>query len=164
MLVGAFSVNAYSVPRSTNAADVVIDYHSGDLAKIRQSLSSDFVVDSQLTVELHTGSRRNILTHRPTLFDIELFHLGGDPHDQTRFKRRRQLLLPDLQIEAVIPTPEDVLIQKLRWQRDKDLADARLLIDVQGERLNWEYIYHWAEQHDTADLLKRLRSKTRDRG
>ena len=76
---------------------------------------------------------------------------------QARFSRRCRLRLPDLQIEAVIPTAEDVVIQKLRWQRDKDIADVRIVIAVQAARLDWSYIHYWTDQHGTTDLLRRLR-------
>ncbi len=106
-----------------------------------------------------TGTIRNILTYTPTKFEIELFRLGNDPHHQARFARRRSLPLPDLQIEAVIPTAEDVVIQKLRWQRDKDIADVRVVIAVQANRLDWTYIQQWTDQHGTTELLNRIKSE-----
>ena len=159
MLVGAFSSNAYGYPRATKDADIVIDYEEGVLKKICDSLGSDFKLDLQTGFELMTGSIRNILTYTPTKFEIELFRLGKDPHHRERFARRRRLPLPDLQIEAVIPTAEDVVIQKLRWQRDKDLADVRIVIAVQAARLDWSYIQHWTDQHGTTELLNRLKSE-----
>lgn len=159
MLVGAFSSNAYGYPRATKDADIVIEYEEGVLKKICDSLGSDFKLDPQTGFEIMTGSIRNILTYSPTKFEIELFRLGKDPHDQERFTRRRRLPLPDLQIEAVIPTAEDVVIQKLRWQRDKDLADVRIVIAVQAARLDWSYIQRWTDQHGTTDLLSRLKNE-----
>ena len=85
--------------------------------------------------------------------------IGKDPQHQERFARRRRLALPDLQIEAVIPTAEDVVIQKLRWQRDKDLADVRIVMAVQAARLDWSYIQQWTDQHGTTELLNRLKSE-----
>jgi hypothetical protein len=161
MLVGAFSSNAYGYPRATKDADIVIEYVEGVLTKISDSLGSDFKLDPQTGFEIMTGSIRNILTYTPTKFDIELFRLGKDPHHHERFARRRRLSLPDLQIEAVIPTAEDVVIQKLRWQRDKDIADVRIVIAVQAARLDWSYIQHWTDQHGTTDLLRRLRIELR---
>jgi hypothetical protein len=130
LLVGAFSSNVYGYPRATKDADIVIDYREGILSKICESLGNDFKLEPQTGFEMMTGTIRNILTYTPTKFEIELFRLGNDPHHQARFARRRSLPLPDLQIEAVIPTAEDVVIQKLRWQRDKYLADVRVVIAV----------------------------------
>ncbi|MFN7804082.1 MAG: hypothetical protein ACK5TO_08720, partial [Planctomycetaceae bacterium] len=42
MLVGAFSSNAYGYPRSTNDADVVIEFHAGILKTIQNSLGKEF--------------------------------------------------------------------------------------------------------------------------
>lgn len=159
MLVGAFSSNAYGYPRATKDADIVIEYEEGVLKRICESLGSDFKLDPQTGFELMTGSIRNIITYSPTKFEIELFRLSKDPHHQERFNRRRRLPLPDLQIEAVIPTAEDVVIQKLRWQRDKDIADVRIVIAVQAARLDWSYIQHWTDQHGTTNLLNRLKSE-----
>lgn len=158
MLVGAFSSNAYGYPRSTNDADVVIEFHAGILKTIENSLGKEFRLNPQTSFELMTGTLRNVLTHIPSRFEIELFRLRDDPHDQLRFARRRRLLLPDLQIEAVLPTAEDVIIQKLRWNRDKDLADARVVLAVQADRLDWQYLRSWTDQHGTTAALDRLLS------
>lgn len=159
MLVGAFSSNAYGYPRATKDADIVIDYREGVLKALRSALGSDFQMDLQSGFELITGTIRNLLTYVPTKFEVELFRLGTDPHDQERFTRRRHLYLPDLKVEVVIPTAEDVVIQKLRWHREKDIADARVVIAVQSNRLDWGYIRHWTDQHGTSELLTRLKSE-----
>ena len=64
-------------------------------------LGDDFKLDPQAGFELKTGTIRNIMTYIPTKFEIEFFRLGADEHDQERFARRRQLALPEFQIEAV---------------------------------------------------------------
>lgn len=159
MLVGAFSSNAYGYPRATKDADIVVQYQEGLLVTLCAWLGDDFKLDPQAGFELKSGSIRNIVTYIPTKFEIEFFRLVADEHDQERFARRRQLALPDLGIEAVIPTAEDVVIQKLRWQRDKDIADVRTVISIQSGRLDWTYIQHWANKHGTIELLNRLRSE-----
>ncbi len=55
-----------------------------------------------------------------------------------------------------IPTAEDVIVQKLRWHRDKDLGDVRNVIAVRSGELDWEYIRRWAGTHGTLELLERL--------
>ncbi len=76
MMVGAFSSNAYGYPRATNDADFVIEYREGALSTLRKSLGIEYDLDPQMSFELMTGSIRNILTFKPTKFDIELFRLG----------------------------------------------------------------------------------------
>jgi hypothetical protein len=76
-------------------------------------------------------------------FTIELFELSSDPHDQSRFERRRKLTL--LSREAWLPSAEDVIVQKLRWckraKRGKDFDDVVSVLGVQGpDTLDWRYI------------------------
>lgn len=42
------------------------------------------------------------------------------------------MTIASLGIEATIPTAEDIVIQKVRWQRSKDIIDARRLTDILG--------------------------------
>jgi hypothetical protein len=156
ILVGACSSNVYGNPRSTQTAEFVIEYHTGVLKVLGEALGDDFTLDSQISLELQTGTLRNILTYNPTQFDIELFRLSTDPHDRERFARRCRLRLPDLSIDAVLPTAEDVIIQKLRWGRDKDLADARVVLAVQAPQLDWGYLRSWTDRHGTTSVLDRL--------
>src|SRR4051812_30052739 len=81
MLVGALSVNAYGIARSTKDADFVVDLRSGDLREIINRLGSEFRLDPQMQVEMYTGSVRSIVHHLPTEFQIELFRLNrNDEH------------------------------------------------------------------------------------
>jgi hypothetical protein len=96
-------------------------------------------------------------------FKIELFDLGSDPHDQERFARRRRVEFEGL--ETFLPTPEDVVIQKLRWcrggNRSKDYNDVRDVMSVQGDALDWEYMRGWCGKHGTLELLEEVREATR---
>jgi predicted transcriptional regulator len=122
-------------------------------------LSSDFYMDRQLSFETITNSVRNVLTYRPTGFDIELFRLSDDPHRQARFERRKTETIPGADLVADIPTAEDVIIQKLRWQRDKDISDARNVIHAQLDNLDWDYLHRWTDEHGTTELLEQLRNE-----
>ena len=156
MLVGSFSSNYYSYPRATNDADFVIEYTDGVLGQLIAGLNQDFILDQQLSFETITGSLRNVLTFLPTKFDIELFRLSDDEHDMLRFERRKAVAVLELQTKAVLPTAEDVIIQKLRWQREKDISDARKVLQIQFTKLDWKYIRHWTGKHGTDNLLETL--------
>ena len=48
-----------------------------------------------------------------------------------------------------------MVVQKLRWGRNKDLDDARDVLAVQGpESLDMDYISRWCEIHGTATRLR----------
>jgi hypothetical protein len=60
-----------------------------------------------------------------------------------------------------VHSPEDILLQKLRWFRlggersDRQWRDVLGLVQVQGPRLAVEYLRRWAEQLLVADLLEK---------
>ena len=98
--------------------------------------------------------------NRPFL-KIELFELFDDPFVMAQFERRKKMVVPTLGVITFVPTAEDVIIQKLRWARDKDLLDALDVIIVQQlANLDMDYIRHWCREHGTegrlVDALERI--------
>ncbi len=80
LLVGALSSNAWGIARSTKDVDIVVAFDSISVVEFSKQLGTDYRLDRQLQLETLTGSVRNVLTHLPTGFDIELFRLNDDPH------------------------------------------------------------------------------------
>lgn len=159
MIVGALSCNLYGVPRASVDADIVVDLRSNSILPVLDQLGTDFKCDPQLSFELLTGSHRNVIHYLPTGFDIELFHLGNDEHHHTRFKRRIAIELPELGRNAQVQTAEDLIIQKLRWARRKDLDDIVNVLTISASKLDWDYILLWTQKHETIDLLNELRQE-----
>jgi hypothetical protein len=148
MVSGALASNFYGVPRATQDADVVIDHKRLPLDLLTERLQRDFDVDAQPGFESVTGSLRLVARARRTPFDIELFGLTDDRHDQARFARRR--FVDVLGRTVAVPTAEDVVINKLRWfaraGRRKDFEDARNVIAVQQASLDWPDIHQWCRE------------------
>lgn len=155
MLVGSFSSNYYGIPRSTEDADFVLQVEPARLQALTDRLGPDFVSDPQLSFETNTGTFKCLLMHRDTSFKVELFMLSQDAHDQERWRRRT--VVPDLDRHVWLPSPEDVVITKLRWFRSKDLEDVKDVVGVQGNRLDWPYIESWCAKHGTLGRLAAVR-------
>jgi hypothetical protein len=159
MIVGSLATNFYCVPRSTQDADIVVHARLISVArKVRDRVPS-LSLDPQIQLESITATQKAVLHEDENDFDIELFGLSSDEHDQERFARRLQVEL--LGIQAWVATAEDMIITKIRWcqhvGREKDVADARNLIAVQNANLDWPYIEQWCERHGTLEILNRLR-------
>jgi hypothetical protein len=156
MLVGSFSSNLYSFPRSTKDADFVVELSQISLGALMSSLGADFALDPQMSFETVTATMRHVITHRDSGFKVELFGLSNDPHDQLRFSRRRPA--PFLGRTIWVPRAEDVVITKLRWskggRRRKDVEDVENVLAVQGDALDFGYIRHWCDQHGTRQLFE----------
>jgi hypothetical protein len=158
MLVGSFSSNAFGIPRSTQDADFVLNIKNQALTPLVDLLGPDIVFDSQMQLETVTMTSRYIARHAATEFAIELFMLSDDPFDLERFARRQRQSF--LGLTVMLPTPEDIIIQKLRWydrsKRPRDLEDAGNVVAVQKEKLDLDYIRRWTDQHSTRAHFEQL--------
>jgi hypothetical protein len=154
-LVGSFSSSYYGVPRSTLDADFVVEFGGGSLEELLRRLGPDFAAEPQVTFETMTGTVKYQLHFRGSPFRVELFSLSSDPHDQERWRRRKPVLFCGRQ--TFLPTPEDVVVMKLRWARSRDLEDVRGVIGVQGDALDWPYIENWCDRHGTRPALEQIR-------
>ena len=159
MLVGSFSSNVYGVPRSTKDADFVIQHPGLSFRRLLEKLGPRFIGDPQLRFEGVTGTTRHVIEVVDHAFKVELFRLTDDPFDQSRFSRRVRNQVAG--VAVWLPRPEDVVVQKLRWwkhgARSKDIEDARAVISVQGNQLDWSYIQHWCDQLESREILDELR-------
>jgi hypothetical protein len=162
MIVGSYSSNFYGIPRSTKDADLVVHLPSAEWAKLPTILPEGIELEDQMSFEMVTSTRRELLRVRDSLFQIELFRLSEDSHDQSRFNRRKRVtIFPGA--EVFLPTAEDVIIQKTRWshgaKRPKDFADTVAVMQVQGNSLDWPYIEKWCAAHGTLEVLAEARAE-----
>jgi hypothetical protein len=160
MLVGSFSSNFYGIPRSTKDVDLVLEFGQRSVHDLTRSLGPRYSLQPQVGFESVTGTTRYIIDLASTHFQVELFSISNDPHDRERFARRRKVAWLNRQIW--LPRPEDVIVTKLRWladlRRNKDYDDILQVATVQSDRLDWDYVTRWADQHGTRKLLDDIRA------
>ncbi|MEN3942657.1 DUF6036 family nucleotidyltransferase [Prosthecobacter sp. SYSU 5D2] len=158
MVGGSIASMNYGIPRATKDFDLVIDVHEPEFTSFLKAVDPFFTLDPQIYLESLTGTKRFILQHRTTAFEVELFIKSQDPHHLSMWDRKTQRRLVFSKREAWTPTAEDMIIQKLRWQRDRDKMDVREMIGVQSPNLDWPYIENWCDQHGTRALLEEIRA------
>lgn len=157
IIVGALAVNCYTFARVTKDVDFVLGVPLHGIEEVARHLPANFSIDPQPRMELSTGTFRWIIHVEDSDFSVELFHLNNDPHHLEEFARRRAARLESLGRTIWIPTAEDLLIQKLRWGRAKDLDDSRNLLSVQCAALDMGYVERWCAQHGTLARLEEVR-------
>jgi len=158
VLVGGFAVNVHAFPRATMDADFVIAGTLGAIDEIAAHFPPTFRIDPQPLMEMLTGTYRWIVEIEGTEFRVEIFHLGDDPHHQEIFRRKIAEDSPEFGRKVWILTPEDLIVQKLRWGRRKDLDDAQNILAVQGKAIDQTYIDLWCARHGTMDRLAEVRA------
>jgi hypothetical protein len=76
--------------------------------------------DAQVVFVTLTWGRRHVgLSRSAPPFKVEFFEVFDDPFVQSEFARRQQVFVPVLGRPTWLPTPEDVIVQKLRWGRPR---------------------------------------------
>lgn len=160
MVTGSLASNYFGITRSTKDADILIQTDSASISALARRVKHPLHLNPQMSFESITGTSRYVVENKEGEYVIELFLLSDDPHDQERFKRRRNI---PMQNQSVwVASPEDVIVTKLRWsklgKRTKDVDDVRNVIAVQAETLDWEYIHRWCGVHGTRELLDEIRS------
>lgn len=150
LIVGSLSSNIYGIPRSTVDADIVIQ-NDDQIEAIRQQLADYFKPEPQLAFETIDMTTKHLFHERNSSFKLEMFVLSEDVFAQTRFSRRVEMESEG--VVLVVPTPEDVVVQKLRWGRHKDMADVIDVIGAQHQTLDWPYIRQWCERHGSTARL-----------
>ena len=156
MLTGAFAFNLYGIPRATKDVDVVLSMEgSGPMERVIARLDPVVEFNAQIQFDTLTWGRRQVgVARQNSPVKVELFELFDDPFVLSHFVGRRRLLSKQIDRTVWVPTPEDVVVQKLRWGRSKDLNDARDVLAVQGpETLDMACIGEWCARHGTAARL-----------
>ncbi len=156
MLVGSYSSNAYGIPRATNDADLVVGTMDAAIASNKRPLTTITKLNSRQEFEVFTGTVRRVTRFQSINFVVEFFQSSDDAFDQARFRRRVQVQSDVLGGSIWLPTPEDAIVQKLRWSRPQDLMDAENVMIVQNDILDWNYIRQWTTLHGTTHKLEEI--------
>lgn len=157
MAVGAIAVGAHGIPRATRDIDLLVSVDSKKgVHQLIDRLESFIEFEPQAQFDTITWGRRHVgISRTPPPFKVELFEMFDDPFVISEFSRRIKAYVPMLSRELWLQTAEDLVIQKLRWARPKDLEDALDVVAVQTpERLDMEYIRHWCSIHGTTARLE----------
>jgi predicted nucleotidyltransferase len=104
MVVGSLSSNYYGIPRSTKDIDIVVQLSELISARdIAAHLGPHFHLNPQASFEMISSTIRYVISTQDLPFQIELFVLSEDEHDQERFRRRQ--LQKIFERKAYLPSP-----------------------------------------------------------
>ncbi len=165
---GSLASSICGEPRSTLDVDLVIALTEADIQGLVDALGGEFHADPEALHRAVRDRSSTNLIHFETSIKVDLFIVGGSPLDEEQMNRRQRLKVavdPDRYLYFY--TPEDILLQKLRWYRMGDEASDRQWRDILGillvqeHDLDERYLRRGARKLDLSDLLDRALSEAR---
>ena len=96
------------------------------------------------------------------MIKIDVFIHKKDPFNKSAITRKHKDLLVegDDETDYYFASPEDVILNKLRWYEmtnrvpERQWLDITGVIKVQGDSLDKEYLLKWSEYLNVSRLLK----------
>jgi len=158
---GSFASGAWGHPRATNDLDIAIRLESDRVGALIELLGDEFSVDTVAVrhcLESADEYRSFQIVHLPSMLTIDAFIPPHSPFSKSVFSRAHTVRV-FIGVEANCMSAEDIVIQKLRWfvlgnrVSDKQWNDIVQVLEVQGPRLDQDYLRQWAEYFGLQDLL-----------
>ena len=158
-VAGSLASSYHGIPRASQDADLVVELAADRVGDLVARLRGEFYVDDERARDAVARRASFNVIHLPTMFKVDLFVLGEEPHAREELARRRRL-----QVEAgtlQLASAEDTLLHKLARYRlgggasDRPWQDALGILKVQARALDLSYLHRWANALGVANLLAR---------
>ena len=166
MLTGSVVSSYQGAPRATHDIDLVVAISKADIPSlVRAFPPPEYYLDDQaMSAAISTAGQFNLLDVEGG-DKVDFWLLTGSAFDESRFTRR---VIKDLGgFKAAISTPEDTILQKLKWSTeggivsDRQFLDAIGVFELQAARLDRTYIDRWAAALGVEELWRRLQAEAK---
>ena len=160
LIGGSFASAVHGVVRATMDADIVAEIKPAQVVALVGLLEHEFYISKDMVLDaIRNNSSFNII-HLETMFKVDVFILKQRPFDRNQMQRRVAQTFGESPGEPVFfCTAEDIILAKLEWFRaggevsERQWRDIIGVMDLQGDRLDMDYLRKWALSLGVDDLL-----------
>ncbi|HUW18445.1 MAG TPA: hypothetical protein VMW16_04010 [Sedimentisphaerales bacterium] len=159
---GSVASSAYGIGRATMDVDLVANVELKQAKDLVTALEKDYYIDADTVRDAIRRRTSFNLIHLDTMLKIDVFIVKDEPYDSQAFARRQPDTLDEESSRKLyLSSPEDIILNKLRWYHsggrvsEQQLKDVLGVLKVQGDKLDLEYLKYWASRLSLSDLLNR---------
>lgn len=161
-IAGSVASSAYGIARATMDVDLVANVEIGQVNRLVKALETDYYIDAEMIRDaIHRSASFNLI-HLETMIKIDVFIVKNQPYDSKALTRRQPDTLDEESSRRFyLSSPEDVILSKLQWYHrggevsEQQWKDVLGVLKVQSDKLDLEYLKHWASKLNLSDLLNR---------
>ncbi|MHC4119940.1 MAG: hypothetical protein ACYSWO_20795 [Planctomycetota bacterium] len=159
---GSVASSAHGMARATADVDLVADIEMSQVDGLVRDLEAEYYTSAGMVKDAIRRRASFNLIHLETMIKIDVFIAEDQPYNSEAFARRRSNTLDEESSRKFyLSSPEDIVLSKLRWYRkgrgvsEQQWKDVLGVLKVQGDKLDLEYLKHWASKLNLSKLLNR---------
>ncbi|MDP2866929.1 MAG: hypothetical protein Q8O90_11865 [Elusimicrobiota bacterium] len=156
MITGSVASSFYGEPRSTHDIDVVVSINKAEVEGLAASFPiEEFYLDKDEFAEAIENRRMVNVIDINEGDKIDFWVLSDEAFSRECFSRKAEEDFMGIKVK--FPTPEDVIVSKLKWAKEsggseKQLQDVKGVYEVYRDKLALPYIERWIKQLALKDL------------
>jgi hypothetical protein len=162
-ICGSAASSAQGLARSSLDVDMVADLALRHVDEFVAALRNEYYLEPKTIVDAIARKSCFNLIHLAKSFKVDVFCVKNRSYDRGVLGRTEKAQLDESNPAASynIASAEDVVLAKLEWYRLGDEVselqwrDIIGVLKVQGKKVNVDYLRHWADQLQVADLLEK---------
>jgi predicted nucleotidyltransferase len=158
MVTGSLASGRYGEIRATYDTDIVVDAEWPQVLRFIQSFDDEYYVSEEAASDAFRRRSMFNIIHFRSGNKVDIIFRKDREYSRVAFGRRRREKI--LGTEAVLCSPEDIILAKLDWSKrgesERQYRDALGVAKAQGASLNLPYLNQWAQDLGLSDLLNRL--------